>query len=233
MTPLSWPIARFDNSITAQPTKNFTIFPSLIRTAIEKDDYYFYFNNMCATQEIQRNGLKVDQKVLEQKLKAWLKPGDRDYIKLVYFDTNKSIFKFDIDKWFADGLKNISSKPGFTTFSRDYKLSKMLPIMVRVYGLEMSYTKFIADKFKSEIKKNSKLRNTVSEFIENLTAKKLSIDKTLIFDYTYDKVSNSINVSIKPMYFGMIMAAISLYTQKKEKVKTVDFDKTVNIFLRK
>lgn len=216
----------------SQPITQFSIFPRIAYSKIEKDDYYLTFQNFCAPLNLSTiNNFNFDQNLLKKKLEAWIKPEDRKYIKLVYFTTIKSIFKFDVDLWLQDALKDNMATINYSTFSKSYRLKKQLPYMVRVWGLTNLYEKHVAEKFKQLLKRQPKNREDVFSMITKFTGKTLGLDKINYFEYSYNWQSNTITVNLKPIYFASILATASLYLKKK-KTNKVDFDKSVMKFLK-
>ena len=231
--PLSGLMGRLDNDIYSEKVKQFDISPVLMFSKVEKDVYYLKFNNMCHTNQILKGTISVDNKILQMKLNSWIRPEDRKYIKLVNCNTQYSIFAFDADIWLEDAVKNSVNTVNFTTFSKTYRLSKQLPYMIRVYGLSMAYEKYIAEAFKKKLKKNSKTRDDIFSMITTFTGKVLTLDKINMFEYTYVYSSNSVMVSLKPLYIGTVLAAASLYLKRKDnKKKDKNFDKNVEFFLK-
>ena len=231
--PLSGLMGRLDNEVSSDKVKQFDISPILMFSKVEKDVYYLKFSNMCHTNQIIKGVISVDNKTLQLKLNNWIRPEDRKYIKLVSCNTQYSIFAFDADVWLEDAIKNSTNVVNFTTFSKSYKLSKQLPYMIRVYGLSMAYEKYIAETFKKKLKQNVKTREDIFSMITTFTGKLLTLDKINMFDYTYVYSSNSVSVTLKPIYMGSILAAASMYLKKKDnKKKDKNFDKTVGFFLK-
>lgn len=230
--PLKGLQGRVEREISAKPTTNFTISPMLIRSSFSSDTYSLYFNNMCFSAEPRRGELKVDQTELRRKLNTWLKPSDREYIKLIDFDTARSRFDFDVDKWLDDSLKNYKPYDNYMTMSRSYKLSKQLPYLVRTFGLEIDYSKYITNRFKKFVKNKPDFKKDFFSVIEDVSKKHLHLDASAMFDYRYDRVSNSVIVSVKPVYVASILAAASVMAKDETWKKKVDFDKAVGMFLK-
>ena len=224
--------ARLDNDVASTAVKNFNVYPSIINSRIQNDKYYFTFNNMCSSGIISRGIVKVDQKILEKKLNEWVRLADRKYMKLESFDSNKSVFIFDIEEWINDSMKKCVPYNNYANFSRSYKMGINLPYIVSVYGLEMMYRDYIVKKFKDYLKKNSKLRKDLFSIVENVTNKTLGISSLSIFEYRYDKISNSIIASVNPIYVGGIVATATMLAKDDNWKKKIDFDKTVGMFLK-
>lgn len=217
--------------ISSQPTTQFNIFPRIAYSRVENNDYYMTFQNFCSTMQITPGLINVDQTALKRKLEAWVRPEDRKYIKLVSFNTNKSVFKFDVDVWLNDVFKGTIPSTNVSTFTKSYRFTKQLPYMVRVYGLTYLYEKHVAEKFRAFLKKQPDKRESVFSMITNITGKTLGLDKLNMFEYTYNWQSNTINVNLKPIYFASVLAAASMYLKKKN-TKKLDFDKSVMKFLK-
>ena len=236
MVPNLYPLkglqGRVEREISAKPVTNFTINPMLIKSSLASDTYSLYFNNMCFSSEPRRGDLKVDQVELRKKLNTWLKPTDRGYVKLVDFNTTNSKFDFDVDKWLDDSLKNYKPYDNYMTMSRSYRLSKQLPYLVRVFGLEMDYSKYIADRFKRYVKNKPEFKKDLFSVVEDVSKKHLHLDASSMFDYRYDRVSNSVIVSVKPAYVTSILAAASVMAKDESWKKKINFDKTVGMFLK-
>lgn len=230
--PLKGLSGRVDTEISAKPSINFVINPILISNGLNGDEYYFIFNNMCFDNSPRRGILKVDHNILKSKLQSWIKPSDRAYIKLESFDNTKSRFSFCIDDWLKDGLKNCKPYDNFLSMSRSYKLGRQLPQMVLLYGTEMTYGKYIAEHFKKMLKQSNQLRSNVFGIIEEISKKHLNLDSLNLFDYRYDKVSNSVIVSVKPIYVASLTAAATIMAKDDSWKKKVNFDKTVGMFLK-
>lgn len=229
--PLKGLQGRVEREISAKPTTNFSISPMLIRSSLSSDIYSLYFSNMCFSAEPRRGDLVVDQTELRKKLNTWLKPSDREYIKLSDFNTSKSKFDFDVDKWLDDSLKNYKPYDNYMTMSRSYKLSKQLPYLIRVFGLEMDYSKYIANRFKKFVKNKPDFKKDLFSVVEDVSKKHLHLDVSVMFDYRYDRVSNSVIVSVKPAYITSILAAASVMAKDENWKKKVNFDKTVGTLL--
>lgn len=221
-----------DNSLSTKPVDVFSISPLIIKSYLQNDMYIFYFKNMCFNNQPVRDYLRVNQMVLKNKLGSWLKSTDKKYIKLADYNNLESKFVFDIDAWLDDSLKGCKPYTNFLMMSKSYKLSKQLPYMVSVYGLEMSYGKYICDHFKKYLKTHKELRNNVFGIIEDISTKHLHLDSISMFDYTYNRTSNSVVVSVKPIYTAMITAAAYKIKNSLQDNKKVDFDKSVGMFLK-
>lgn len=230
--PLNGLAGNLSNEVYSTQVKQFNISPTLMFSKVEKDIYYLKFNNMCHTNQIIKGTISVDNKILKEKLESWIRPEDRKYIKLVSWNTQQSIFAFDADIWLEDAIKNSVNTVNMVTFSKSYRLSKQLPYMIRVYGLNMAYEKYIADAFKNKLKKNSKTREDIFSMITSITGKNLGLDKINMFEYNYVYSSNSVTVNLKPLYMTTILAAASMYLKKKDNKKDKDFDKTVGLFIK-
>lgn len=219
-------------NIESIPTvKQFNIFPRIVQTKVFQGEYYLTFQNMCASTQIFTTTVKFDSSELERKLNFWIRPDDRKYIKLVSFNANQSIYKFDVDLWLQDALKDSMPSVNFSTFTKSYRFKKALPYMIRVYGMPYVYEKHIADKFKNALKKQPKTRENIFSMITSITGKVLGLDKINYFEYKYNWQSNTVTVNLKPIYFASVLAAASLYLKKKD-VKKPDFDKTTLAFLK-
>lgn len=236
MTPNLYPLkglqGRVEREISAKPATNFTINPMINKSTLASDTYSFYFNNMCFCADPMHGSLKVDHAELGKKLRTWIKPSDREYIKLVDWNTGNSKFDFDIDKWLEDGLKGCKPYDNYMTLSRSYRLSRQLPYMIRVFGMEMVYSKYIAERFKRHLKTKPELRKDLFSVVEDVSKKHFHIDSVSMFEYRYDRVSNSVIVSVKPAYIASIMAAASVMAKDESWKKKVNFDKTVGMFLK-
>lgn len=218
---------RLDKDINAGAIKNFSVNPYITMQKVVNGKYLLTFQNMCYTSEPHPGILKVDQNILKEKLNNWVKPSDKKYIKLISYDTNKSTFEFNIDKWLDDGLKNCRPYMEIGGLTKSYRLGVQLPYMFRTNGLEMLYTKFICDNFKKTIKNNSRLRKDVFSIVEDLSNKILGVNSVNMFDYSYNVTSNAVTVSLKPIYIGGLLAAASILVKKKKLSKKKDFDETV------
>lgn len=236
MVPNLYPLkglqGRVDTDISAKPLTQFSINPMIIRQNLVGDEYSFYFNNMVYNGQPMRGDTKVDQSVLKAKLNTWLKPTDRKYIKLVDYDNQKSKFVFDIDSWLEDGLKDCKPYDNYMNFSRSYRLSKPLPYMVTVYGMEMIFGKYISERFKRNLSKKVELRKDMFSMVEKATNKTLGLNSLSMFEFRYDRTTNSIICSVKPTYMGMIFAAATALSKDDSWKKKVNFDKTVGMFLK-
>lgn len=230
--PLQGLGSRIVPDVQTQSVKQFGISPVFVYSKIEKDVYYLKFNNMCFTNQIVPGVLTVDNDVLKSKMINWLKPDDRKYIKLVSCNTQYSIFAFDADVWLEDSLKNSTNSIIYTTFQKSYKLSQQLPYLIRVYGLNMIYEKYIADTFKKKLKNNTNTRQDILSMITGTIKKVVSIEKLNCFEYKYVYQSNTVNVSLKPIFYGIALAAIAKLANKKQTKETKNFDKTVEFFLK-
>ena len=230
--PLKGLQGQLSNEVYSIQVKQFNIFPSLMFSKVENDVYYLKFNNMCSTNQIIKGVISVNQDELKRKLEAWIRPEDRKYIKLASYNTQYSVFAFDLDKWLDDSVKNTVNTISYATFTKSYRLSKQLPYMIRVYGLGMAYEKLITEHFKNYLKKNTKTREDIFSMVTDITLKPLGIEKTSMFDYKYDYTGNSIIVSLKPLYIASVIAAASKIMNSKDKNKKVDFDKKVSMFLK-
>ena len=215
-----------------KPLKKFSINPMFVRSSCEKEKYKMIFQNMCYDGTPYLGMLNVDKNVLKEKLTNWLRPKDREYVKLEDYDNLKSTFSFDIKKWMDDGFKMTKPSTDYVTFTRTYRLSKPLPSCVASYGTGMAYETQIAEYFKKYLKENAKLRKDVYGMIENITNKTLGLGSLSIFDYTYNKVDNSISVTLKPVFVGGVLASVKLMLDKKNKKGKINFDKTVKKYLK-
>lgn len=225
--PLYGLSSRLDKSISTKPVEKFSINPFLMHQNIENGKYVMVFQNRCYTNEIYPGILRVNQDILKKKLNDWLRPSDRKYIKLINYNTNKSTFAFDVDKWINDGLKNCKPYLELGCFTKSYRLGVELPYLFRTMGMQMIYEKFICDKFKENLKKNEKLRKNIFSMVEDITNKVLGSSSISMFDCKYDKISNSIEVSLKPTFIAGVMAAATLIANQKKKTKRQDFDELV------
>lgn len=228
--PLKGLQGRVDTDISAKPLEQFSVNPMIIRSELYGDVYSFYFNNMIYNGQPMRGTPRVNQEVLKSKLNTWLKPSDRKYIKLVDYNTSKSKFSFDIDGWLEDGLKDCKPYDNYMNLSRSYRLSKPLPYVISCYGMEMVYGKYIAEKFKKYISKNSSKSKDLLSVIERFTGK----DKGSLpmFEFRYDRISNSVIASVKPIYVATLVATATMLAKDESWKKKVDFDKTVGMFLK-
>ncbi len=227
--PLKGLQGRVDTEISAKPLEQFSINPMIIRSELSGDIYSFYFNNMIYNGQPMRGVPKVNQDILRAKLNTWLKPSDRKYIKLVDYNNTKSKFSFDIDSWLEDGLKNCKPYDNYMILSRSYKLSKPLPNMIACYGMEMVYGKYISDRFKKYISQSSGRSKDLLSIIEKFTGKNKG--NIQMFEYRYDRVSNSVIATIKPIYVAMLVATATALAKDESWKKKVNFDKTVGMFL--
>jgi hypothetical protein len=222
------------NFLAPQQIKQFNINPQIMFSKVEKGIYYLKFNNMCYSNQVFSNGtLSVDNTILKQKLNSWLRPEDRKYIKLVNYNTNTSIFAFNIKDWVDDAFKDTSGTSiNYLSFSKTYKLKKQLPYLIKFYGIGILYEKAIAEEFKEHLKRNRKTREDIFSMITKTTGKVLTLDKISIFDYTYVYMTNSVTVSLKPIYVGTMLAAANKFLNEKKDNKKGNFDKTVGLFLK-
>lgn len=232
MYPFQGPAARLTKDVVSGPVEQFSINPMIIHSEVVGGKYYFTFQNMCYTGQPIAGNLVVNKNTLKQKLEAWVKPNDRKYIKIVDFNSTKSKFVFDIDSWIEDGLKNCKPYNNNLSLSKGYKLGCQLPYMVSVYGMEMAYGKLVSERFKEILKSKPELRKNVFGIIEDISEKKLKIKSTFMFDYRYDKIMNSVIVSVKPTFISSIMATATILAQDKSWKKKVDFDKKVGMFFK-
>lgn len=230
--PLKGLEGQLSNDVHTSQVKQFSIAPQIVFSRVEKEVYYLKFNNMCHTNQIISNTISVDSDVLKRKLESWIRPEDRKYIKLVSWNTQYSVFAFDADIWLEEALKNSVNVVSYTTFSKSYRLSKQLPYMIRVYGLGMTYEKYIAEAFKRKLRKNTKTREDIFSMITSITNKVLTLDKLNIFEYNYVYSSNSVTVSLKPLFMGSVLAATAQCLKNKDKKKDINFDKTVGLFIK-
>ena len=220
-------------SSPVQQVKQFSVNPQIMFSKVEKGIYYLKFNNMCYTSQFVGNEFSVDNNILKQKLTSWLKPDDRKYIKLISCDTRTSIFAFNIKDWIDDAFKDTSgSTINYLSFSKTYKLKKQLPYLIKIYGVSIIYEKAIAEEFKEHLKRNKKTREDIFSMITKATGKILTLDKISIFDYNYIYMTNSVTVSLKPIYVGIMIAAATKYLNEKKDNKKSDFDKSVGLFLK-
>lgn len=229
--PLKGLYGRVDRDISAQPTSQFSINPLLLRAIIEKDEYCFYFNNMCYSGQPTRGNLIVNQSTLRDKLNSWIHPSDRKYVRLVSFTNEKSKFVFDIDSWLEDSLKTCVPDRNFFYMSQSYRLNKSLPYMVTAYGMEMTYGKYITDHFKAYLKRNKIYRNRVLGAMEKVADRAFGLSSLSVFEYRYNKMSNTIVMSVKPVFAASLIAAGGALL-KSRAVKKDDFDKSVGVFLK-
>lgn len=221
-----------DNSLSTKPVDIFSISPLIIGSYLQNDLYVFNFKNMCFNNQPVRDYLRVNQTILKSKLEGWLKQSDKKYIKLADYNNLDSKFVFDIDAWLDDSLKGCKPYTNYLAMSKSYKLSKQLPYMVSVYGMETEYGKYICEHFKKYLKTHKELRNNVFGIIEDICTKHLHLESISMFDYTYNRMSNSVVVSVKPVYVATITAAAYKLKSSLDDKKKVDFDKSVGMFLK-
>lgn len=232
MTSFKGPFSGRVEGLETQPTSQFNIAPSIVSSKVINDVYYFTFMNLCHNNMPTVGQLKVNQAALKDKLNKWIKPQDRKYIKLVDFNTQTSKFAFDIDEWLKDSLKNCAPVKMSFGMSKTFRLNVALPYMIRVYGMEMEFGKYVSEHFKKALKQNKLLRGTVFGALEEIINKTLNKEAISMFDYTYDRMNNSVNVSVKPIYLATLTLVTTSYIKKEDKKKKIDFDKTVGMFLK-
>jgi hypothetical protein len=104
--------------------------------------------------------------------------------------------------------------------------------MVSVYGLEMEFGKYVEEHFKRALKTNKLLRNTVFGALEHIINKTLGKDSVSMFDYSYNRMNNAVNVSVKPIYLATLTLVTTKFIKDDKLKKEVDFDKTVGMFLK-
>ena len=232
MTTFNGPFSGRVDGLETQSTSQFSISPIIVKSRVENDVYYFTFQNMCYNGMPTVGQLKVNQNALKDKLNTWIKPQDKKYIKLVDYNTQTSKFAFDIDAWLDDGLKNCRPERLSLGMSKSFRLSVKLPYMVSVYGLEMEFGKYIEEHFKRALRKNKMLRNTVFGALEHIVNKTLSKDSVSMFDYSYNRMNNAVNVSVKPIYLATLTLVTTKFIKDDKLKKEIDFDKTVGMFLK-
>lgn len=225
------PSGRLDRSIPVQPATQFSINPLLIKAVIEKDEYCFYFNNMCYSGQPSKGELIVNRNTLKDKLGSWIRPSDRKYIRLEAFTNDKSKFVFDIDSWLDDSLKTCVPEKSFFYMSQSYRLNRPLPYMVMAYGAEMLYGKYITDHFKAYLKKNRIYRSKVLGAMEKVADRAFGLSSLSVFEYRYNRLTNSVVMSVKPVFAASLLAA-GAAVLKSGSVKKPDFDKSVGVFLK-
>lgn len=216
-----------------KPIKRFNINPMFVRSRCVKDKYEMYFQNTCFDGTPFLGVLNVDKDALKDKLNKWIKPRDRKYVTLDEYSNSHSKFVFNIKEWMDDGFKSVKPYTDYVTFTRTYRLANLLPDCVATFGTGMMYEKQIAEYFKKYLKENAKLRKDVYGMIENITNKVLNTSHLSMFDYKYNKVDNSISVTLKPQFVGGVLASLKLLANEKKKgaLKKVNFDKTVKKYL--
>ena len=229
--PLKGLQGRLDTGLSNQPVSDFSINPLIVNSKIQNDTLIFTFNNMCFNNMPNPGDLKVNQSILKQKLSSWIKPQDRKYIKLADFNNQNSKFVFDIDSWLEDGIKSCTTFATLGT-SKTYKLGKQLPYMVSVYGNEFEYGKYIAERFRRKLRQYPELRKNIFGIVEDVSRKHLKMDSVTMFEYKYSRISNTVSVSVKPVYLASIVGAISVIAKDVSLKKKVNFDKTVGMFLK-
>lgn len=207
--------------------KTFNINPSLIHAEVISGVYYFTFQNYCFNGSSSVFGTHFDQNVLKDKLTSWLKPDDRKYIKIVSYDTTKSKFAFDIDRWLDDSFTGVKARTSLVRFQRVYSLKVMPPFMVRSYGQRIEFERYVGAYFKDYCKEHPKLRKTVFNIITNEVERTLNINAVNFFDYSYDYGSNHIAVTLKSAYQMTVMAAIVAALNKDDKTKSMGFTNSV------
>lgn len=232
MYPLKGLSGRVDTDITNKPVTQFAINPMIVSANIRNDMYIFTFNNMCYNNLPNKGYLNVDSKVLKEKLEAWIKPSDRKYIKLAYFDKQTSKFVFDIEAWLEDGMKNCTAYGDPMKMSKTYRLSVKLPYMIGVYGNEFEFSKYISEHFKKALVKKPELRKNIFGIIEDISRKHLKMDSVGMFEYNYNRMSNAVSVSVKPHYAAGLVASATILLKDESWKKKIDFDKTVGMFLK-
>lgn len=225
------PSGRLDKSVPVQPATQFSISPLLIRAAVEKDEYCFYFNNMCYSGQPSKGGLVVNRNTLKDKLNSWIRPSDRKYVRLEAFTNEKSKFVFDIDSWMDDSLKTCRPESSAFYMTQSYRLNRPLPYMVMAYGMEMEYGKYITDHFKAYLKKNKIYRSKVLGAMEKVADRAFGLSSLSVFEYRYNKITNSVVMSVKPVFAASLLAA-GAAVLKSGAVKRADFDRSVGVFLR-
>lgn len=232
--PLKGLMGREDPEVNTGTISDFSIAPAIYNARLVNDKYLFTFNNMCFNGSLVQPGalLNANMTILKTKLNNWIKPSDRKYIKLESCNKQTSVFSFDIDSWLEDGLKNCRPYYDNLKMTRKYKMSVQLPYMVRVYGMETVYGKYISEHFKKALSKKPELRKNVFGIIEDITTKHLKMDSLKVFEYNYDSIWNSVNVNVNPIYIsGIIGATVALQKDKSWK-KKINFDKSVGMYLK-
>lgn len=210
---------------------NFNIMPTLISSRVFNGKYLFTFNNMAYNiNGLYNTSQRFDQNILKKKLLAFIKESDRKYIILKSFDTNKSTFEFDIEKWLDDAFVHTSGVLHLTKFDKRYRLKVMPPFMVRAYGARIEFTKYVATYFKDYCKRHPQLRKTVFSIVTDKVEKTLKINHLNMFDYEYDFMSNNIIVRLKSVYV-MSIIALAMEISNNDKSK-VNFNTSVKQNLR-
>ena len=99
-------------------------------------------------------------------------------------------------------------------------------VSVIVPDLKNNLSQLGLDEFYTEVS------NKIRLFKEEISKKHLNLDSLNLFDYRYDKVSNSVVVSVKPIYVASLTAAATVMVKDETWKKKVNFDKTVGMFLK-
>lgn len=211
------------------PSSNFSISPCIMNSAVRGGKYIFTFSNGCMMKDLRKT---VNQSLLKTKLETWLKPSDRKYIKLTYYDTNRSIFEFNVDKWLDDSLNGVDSGVKVVRFQKKYRLRVIPPYMVRACGTRVEFENYIAKYFKEYCRAHQKVRKSMFDMVTSETERKMNLSAVNFFDYRYDYQSNYIYATLKPVYQAMVITAIVLAARRKDNNSGMGFDDSVRSNLK-
>jgi hypothetical protein len=150
-------------------------------------------------------------------------------MKLISYSTNRATFEFDYKKWMNDSLRNVKPNNRVSKFEQRFKFKKQLPKMIQ-YSASMDFEKFMIRKFKEYMETNRKNRTWFEKFLPRGISGKIRKGISHMFEYTYDKQSNTIIAKLKDLYILGILFAVGHTIDSNlrgKKLIDIDFEKSV------
>jgi len=171
----------------------------------------------------------IDRRSFEDQIKKRIGAYDANYMKLVNYSTNKAVFDLDYKKWVNDALRDVRPSNRLSKFEQRFKLKKQLPKMIQ-YSTSMEFDKFLIRKFKEYMETNRKNRTWFEKFLPREISGKIRNGISHMFEYTYDKQSNTIIAKLKDIYIMGVLFAVGHTVDSKlrgKKLIDIDFEKSV------
>jgi hypothetical protein len=197
---------------------NFSVDINFVNSNLLNGKYVFTFMNSVGFNGLNNIGInaasKINNNILKEKLEGQIKDRDKKYIKLATYNTTKSVYVFDEEKWLTDGLKNVKSSTSlFNKFNREFKLKEQLPYMLLVFGASGFLEKNVADLFKKYVKTNREIRKSLQGLIPETMNKAFNADIGNMFDYVYDRQNNKIIANMKSQYVAIMIYSVGKVTK--------------------
>jgi len=187
----------------------------------------YKFNFMITPKIGDMIGKKIDLPSLKNAILDKIGE-DARYFSVYNLEPGKCELLFDYKTWIIDAFKTIVAKNDFSTFSRSYRFTKQLPLVIRTDLNRHYFAPFFARKFKEYLRKEKAMKNFLETLIPDFVMDKMKNAAEHVLDYTFDFQSNSFRVGIKPEFIApFVYTANQMITHTKGFKMDLNFEKEV------